>query len=360
MMSEKLQEKKAEMEPLISVIVPVYHSEKTLRRCVASILQGQDYENVELLLVANGLGEEDEALRLCRELSAEDTRIRLLVLERAGVSAARNAGIREAKGELIRFVDSDDALPAGSLRLLYDCMKKDESDLVIGGYEHLYYGKSVMKIPAPEGCFSFRDDPDAFAQLYFTDYLNPPWNKLYKKSLITGSFPEDMSLGEDLCFNLEYLTGAGKVSVLAGPVCIYGQGENEGSLSGTARTDRIPVCMDLYKKSVRYFEKMELPPSSVTWAAETKVVSTFLDEIGMTGRMELPLQDKKRRVRSFVKAIHRFCSGKKREIRLRYADHKILFPFAAGGHWLIVLFLTQLRGGLIRLAGHFRKGRKAD
>ncbi len=92
---------------LISVVVPVYNAEKFLEKTVASI-QAQTDRDFEILLVDDGSG--DGSLALCRRLEKEDSRIRVIHQENQGVSAARNAGVREAKGEWISFVDSDDLL----------------------------------------------------------------------------------------------------------------------------------------------------------------------------------------------------------------------------------------------------------
>lgn len=91
----------------ISVVVPVYNSERFLRKTVACI-QAQTDSNYEILLVNDG--STDGSLELCRELAQEDSRIRVISQGNQGLSAARNAGVRQAKGEYISFVDSDDLI----------------------------------------------------------------------------------------------------------------------------------------------------------------------------------------------------------------------------------------------------------
>ncbi len=95
------------MQELISVVVPVYNAERFLRKTVESICAQTD-ENYEIILVDDGSG--DSSLSLCRELAGEDSRIRVLTQKNAGPSAARNAGVREARGEYISFVDADDLI----------------------------------------------------------------------------------------------------------------------------------------------------------------------------------------------------------------------------------------------------------
>lgn len=93
------------MQPLVSVIVPVYKVEAYLERCVNSILN-QTYRNFELILVDDG--SPDHCPELCDECAKKDSRIKVIHKPNGGVSDARNVGMDEAKGDYITFVDSDD------------------------------------------------------------------------------------------------------------------------------------------------------------------------------------------------------------------------------------------------------------
>ena len=94
---------------MISVIVPVYKVEPYLRQCVESILN-QTYSDLEVLLIDDG--SPDRCGEICDEYEKKDIRVRVFRTENRGVSAARNLGLREAKGDLIGFVDSDDWIEA--------------------------------------------------------------------------------------------------------------------------------------------------------------------------------------------------------------------------------------------------------
>lgn len=94
------------MNPLLSVIVPIYNAEYTLKDCVGSILS-QDYASMEILLVNDG--STDSSLQLCNELRQQDSRIIVIDQPNGGPNSARNKGIERAKGEYIVFVDADDA-----------------------------------------------------------------------------------------------------------------------------------------------------------------------------------------------------------------------------------------------------------
>ncbi|MDR0422523.1 MAG: glycosyltransferase, partial [Proteiniphilum sp.] len=93
------------MNPMISVIVPVYNVEKYLRKCLESIL-AQTYTSFELLLVNDG--STDGSGQICDEYAQKDSRVQVFHQENKGVSRARNLGLERAKGKWVAFIDSDD------------------------------------------------------------------------------------------------------------------------------------------------------------------------------------------------------------------------------------------------------------
>lgn len=131
------------MELFFSIIVPVYQAEATLERCAQSALT-QEYGDFELILVDDGA--RDRSGELCDSLAKTDGRIRVIHQENAGVSAARNAGIRLAQGEYLLFLDSDDALLPDALATYADATLNGMADVVIGGLSVRETGKPIRKI----------------------------------------------------------------------------------------------------------------------------------------------------------------------------------------------------------------------
>lgn len=113
--------------PKISVIVPVYNTEKYLHRCVDSIL-AQTYTDFELLLIDDG--STDGSGAICDELAQKDSRVRVFHQENGGVTSARKLGVKKSRGDYIYFVDSDDSIYNNALDVIYACMT-DEYDLVV-------------------------------------------------------------------------------------------------------------------------------------------------------------------------------------------------------------------------------------
>ena len=101
------------MDPMVSIIIPVYNAETTLRRCVLSVL-GQQYEDFELLLIDDGSS--DGSGGMCDEFARKDARVRVVHKKNAGVSAARNDAIRLARGRYLQFLDSDDWITPDATR----------------------------------------------------------------------------------------------------------------------------------------------------------------------------------------------------------------------------------------------------
>ncbi len=113
---------------LISAIVPVYNVEKYLYRCVDSILK-QTYENFELILIDDG--SPDNCSQMCDELSEKDSRIKVIHQENQGLSAARNSGIKIAKGNYLTFIDSDDWISNTMFEDLINLIKEKNADISI-------------------------------------------------------------------------------------------------------------------------------------------------------------------------------------------------------------------------------------
>ncbi|MGM9600387.1 MAG: glycosyltransferase family 2 protein [Faecousia sp.] len=117
--------------PLISVIIPVYNVEKYLQRCLDSVIE-QTYKNLEVILIDDG--STDHSGEICDDYAAKDVRIHVIHQENQGVSAARNKGLDNVKGEYITFVDSDDYIVNDMIAELLRLSEEEHADIVIGGY----------------------------------------------------------------------------------------------------------------------------------------------------------------------------------------------------------------------------------
>lgn len=169
------------MEPLISIVVPVYQVEAYLERCVES-LRAQTYTNLEIILVDDG--SPDRCPAVCDVYAEKDKRIRVIHQKNAGLSGARNAGIDIARGEYLAFVDSDDYVAPDFIQSLYDVLQ--ETGCAIGQCRFSYVQGEPLK-SEPGSSFRIYRGESLMEQLYGPEeeatYFVVAWNKLYRREL---------------------------------------------------------------------------------------------------------------------------------------------------------------------------------
>ncbi len=224
----------------LSVIIPVYNSEKYLDKCIGSVLQN-DFEDFELILIDDG--STDKSGEICDAYAAHDQRIVVSHQRNGGVSKARNSGIDLAQSDYVLFIDSDDYIPKNYLSSLFNHIEQGY-DLALCSVRHFYLNGDVSDNCACECEIDFSnisaDDKTIFLELNRQYLLYGPVNKIYKKSILTDykiSFPEDMSYGEDLIFNFAYLNHCRNLIYRHEPVYFYCN-QNDSSLSSVYRSDR--------------------------------------------------------------------------------------------------------------------------
>lgn len=130
------------LEVSISIIMPVYNSEKYLKDCVNSILL-QELSSFELLLIDDG--STDSSPAICDEIALNDSRVKVFHKENGGICEARNFGLERATGEYIAFSDHDDMALPGFLQDNFDIAKKYDADIVKFGRKALYIEKDNLK-----------------------------------------------------------------------------------------------------------------------------------------------------------------------------------------------------------------------
>lgn len=200
------------MEPLISIIIPVYNAEKTIIRCINSIVD-QSFTNWELILIDDG--SIDKSLTICREYASKDNRIKVFNKENGCVSSARNLGLDNVAGKWITFVDSDDWIKKDYLKNLLNHAEKEYSiDLVISyaevfsdiGSHKEHYNSNLITKETFEIMFMEND----------MHWHTSPWSKLYKRSVIENiklRFCDGMHIGEDAVFLYSYMLQSKKIYI---------------------------------------------------------------------------------------------------------------------------------------------------
>lgn len=192
----------------ISILVPVYNSDKYLKKCVESILN-QTYENIELILVNDG--STDTSYELIEQFKIQDKRVKAVHIENNGVANARNIALDNATGDYFLYVDSDDWIEQDYIEELYNLIIQEKADICIGNCVH-YIENTNSYIHKDFGIHEKRiyNKCEAVEELMYHNFLrHSPWGKLYKKQIFDGMrFPtgyhyEDLALIYKLFFKAE-------------------------------------------------------------------------------------------------------------------------------------------------------------
>ena len=210
------------MSPKISIIVPIYNAQKTIERCIDSILN-QDFSDFELILIDDG--SKDNSGKICDTYAGKDQRVRVIHKENSGVSASRNLALREAKGEYLQFLDADDWITPNATRLLVESMETNDCDMVIADFyrvigERLSHKGSIDE----DGVLSREEFANNMMENPADFYYGVLWNKLYKRSIIEKyqlCMNPKISWCEDFMFNLEYIRHCENIFVLQVPIYYY-------------------------------------------------------------------------------------------------------------------------------------------
>ena len=180
--------------PLVSVVVPIYNVELYLKECVASILS-QTYKNIEVILVDDE--SPDLCGKICDDYAAMDGRIKVVHKKNGGLSDARNAGMKVATGDLITFVDSDDYISKNFVKILFEAMSENNSDIAIANMKRTSRRDDKNTV-IDWKVSSYKNEDALIRMLYGTPFGTSACGKLFKRSLFTdvefpyGKFSEDL------------------------------------------------------------------------------------------------------------------------------------------------------------------------
>lgn len=190
---------------MISIIVPVYNCTDSIQKCINSI-QSQVYSDWELILVDDG--STDNSGQLCDQFAANDSRIHVIHKANGGVSSARNAGLDAAQGEFILFCDSDDYTePEWCSKLIAAAKNRLNAFPICNYFRNSSSGESINYAKQCNALDETIVREDLFC-LYQLELLGTPWNKIYRQDILSENhirFRPNLSLGEDLIFNLDYI-----------------------------------------------------------------------------------------------------------------------------------------------------------
>ncbi len=280
---------------LLSVIMPVYNSEQTLRRAVSSVLS-QSYGGLELILVDDG--STDGSRDICRELSEAHENVLAIRKENGGPASARNRGLRAAQGAYIAFVDADDKLEPEMYEILIRDMEAAGADIAACGFDsNVQTGSEARVLTSPE--LNGQSEPEILEgrDSLLSELTRPRscvgwslWNKVYKAELLKGTdenavfFREELRINEDLEFNLRLFQRARRLCFRK--ESLYHYSRELPGLSKTMSSDQYIRAMEAIAAMLQDKE-LQLPAEAVKnlgtellnqglMAAETELLVTGL------------------------------------------------------------------------------------
>ena len=228
---------------LISVIVPVYNVAQYLEKSIASIQQ-QTYQNLEIILVDDGAT--DESGRLCEQIAEQDERVLVYHKENEGLSQARNDGLKQAHGDYVIFIDSDDYIHPEMIASLYQQLVKEDADVSSCGVMNVYANSESPQTENQDDYFVC--DTETFLREYLIGEKIPGTicNKLIKKEIAAQlTFPKGL-IYEDAYYHFDLIKVAKKYVVNTKPYYYYFHRGDSITTKPYAKKDL--AYIDIYQK----------------------------------------------------------------------------------------------------------------
>ncbi|MGI6064156.1 glycosyltransferase [Blautia sp.] len=249
------------MNDLISIVVPIYHVQKYLNRCVKSILK-QTYSNLEIILVDDG--SDDLCPKMCDEFAKGDSRIQVIHQKNGGLSAARNAGIDIARGKYIAFIDSDDCISEHYIEFLYRALEETQADIAQCAFEE-FDDNSIPTFARNYTIPKIWNKMQALRSQVVpgTNIISTvAWNKLYRRFLFKDIRYTPGKLHEDEFTTYKIFDASIKVAYV--DIALYGYFQNQTGImrssTNSAHIDGLEAKLEryMYYKSKDYQELLSL------------------------------------------------------------------------------------------------------
>lgn len=239
---------------MVSVLVPAYNAEKTIKRCIDSILC-QTYRNIELIVVDDGSS--DETLSILSDYSKRDNRIVIKSQSNQGVASARNACLKEANGDYILYIDADDWIESNMIQRMVDLI--GNADIVLCGNDNSETPDNVSFVPEVQiECWDQQKQMLEFMKhKRMTGML---WNKLIRRKIANGIwFDEKIGFGEDAQFLWKILKRSKKM-IITNEI-LYHHVLEENSISHLNFSDKkysaIPMWEDINKEVEKKYPELK-------------------------------------------------------------------------------------------------------
>lgn len=321
---------------MISVIIPMYNAEKTIKRTLNSLLS-QTFSNIEIIVVDDGSTDASASI-----VKQYDSRVKYFYQSNSGVSSARNKGIQMATGEYVAFCDSDDIYQPDAMQLLFDA--SNCADMVVGGVKKYFPTHIEETQIGTVYANSYEEIAKVIVAMTDSFMINQMWGKLFRRMLIIENgiyLKETMDCGEDMDFVCRFCQHINSVQTLSDMVYYYYIDTEKLSLSQKIRFNGIDLLEENDRELSALFEFWNIAKSE-----KSRLAGRYLS--GVWGLMNLVNSNK--------------CTFNKNE-KLQYIkiilENKVFQNYFAdygrtelskASYWILklknpsmILFLLQLR-----------------
>lgn len=328
---------------MISIIVPVYKVEEFLNRCIDSLIS-QTYKDLEIILVDDG--SPDNCGSICDEYAAIDNRIKVIHKTNGGLSSARNAGLKIAKGEYIAFVDSDDWVDPEMYEKLFELAQRYDADIVECGLRYFRPWKPERMFYEPENTkeVAVFTNIEALERLYFgpqihSDICIMVWNKLYRRSLLANLNFADGFIHEDVDFTPKALFNANKVVKYYDSFYNYNIHLGANSTSGMKKNfHKLESTYEMKKRTYDFFRKNSV--AKISDFTEYAFLEAIIDVvISAHGKSEPFEQLSKKAFAEYRKLYNRIAQNEFCKPKIKY----IVFGLCPSLFYYIKFFYSKIK-----------------
>ncbi|MGG7200407.1 glycosyltransferase family 2 protein [Clostridium butyricum] len=218
--------------PKVSIIIPIYNAEKYLEKCLYSIIN-QTFKDIEIIIINDE--SQDNSLKICSQFKNMDSRIKLIDKRNEGVSKARNTALDKALGKYIIFVDADDYVDKSMIENMLIKLQDSKADILLCNFINVINGKEKMVRANFDSIITGKNDifekvilplieRNDDEKVHEIAGFRSPWGKLLKKDIIDKfniRFNENMSIGEDFLFNLQFMSHSDTIAFDAASYYYY-------------------------------------------------------------------------------------------------------------------------------------------
>lgn len=274
--------------PQISVIIPVYNAEEYVEESIRSVF-AQGIGDIEIICVDDGSS--DRSVEILQKLAACDRRIRVVCQENRSAGAARNHGMKYARGTYVHFLDADDRVCGGIYQKAIQKLEATGADVCM--FQYLFYDHSTgEEIPCPcllngkERVTTFRQEP-----AFFMYNMVAPWNKIYRRAWIEhhGMWFDEIHCGNDRGFYYRSLAAGGQIILCMDHGVAY-RVKNAKALTGTNRYRHMDSLFFAWDTSIKALEQESKAVQAMLLDCAVKDLLFVFDQAPQEKRSELAAQ----------------------------------------------------------------------